>query len=138
MKVFVDTNIMLDVLLDRQPFAAPAARIWGLCEREAVEGYISAISHNNCHYLIARIANKTTADQSIRLILDTFRTVPVGERIVRKALDAGFGDFEDAIQYYSAIHTKADFLVTRNASDFPKEPVIPILAPEDLLQMDLS
>jgi len=134
-RIFLDTNILLDVLLGREPFVAESSELWALCERETVEGFVSAISHNNCHYLLARLDSKTTADRSIRLILDTFKTVPLDERITRKALDAGFADFEDAIQYYSAIHAKAGCFVTRNVKDFPREASMPIMAPGEFLRL---
>lgn len=136
MKVFLDTNILLDVLLGREPFVAEAADLWALCERETVDGFVSAISHNNCHYLLTRLDSKPTADRAVRLLLDTFKTVPLEERLVRKALDAGFTDFEDAIQYYSAIHAKADCFLTRNLKDFPKGAAIPIMTPGEFLRLD--
>ena len=138
MNVFVDTNVLLDVLLDREEFIEDSARVWALCEREALEGYVSAISYNNCHYLIGRLENKSTAGRAIRLILDTFRTVPLDERIIHKALDASFADFEDAIQYYSAIHAGADYLITRNPKDFPKRTDLPIMMPDEFVGLALD
>eukprot|EP00831_Metopus_contortus_P023818 TRINITY_DN20930_c0_g2_i1.p1 TRINITY_DN20930_c0_g2~~TRINITY_DN20930_c0_g2_i1.p1 ORF type:complete len:141 (+),score=18.65 TRINITY_DN20930_c0_g2_i1:177-599(+) len=138
MKIFVDTNILLDVLLYREPFVENAAKIWSMCEKDVVEGYVSSISFNNAHYLIGRIENRLKADKAIRITLDTFRAVPLDERLIRKALDANFHDYEDAIQYFSALQSSADFIITRNVKDFPKQSDIPVLTPEDFIALELD
>ena len=137
MKLFIDTNILLDVLHSRQPFVQDSSSIWSLVEREQVEGFISAISFNNVYYIVRRTLGNKTAYNAMAIMRDMFRIVNLDERILNKAIDNKFNDFEDAIQFFSAIHAGVDYIITRNIKDFPKED-IPVLMPEALLSMDLS
>jgi predicted nucleic acid-binding protein len=134
-EVFVDTNILLDVLLERPDFWAESARVWNLCETGRLAGFVSAISYNNCHYIIGRLKDGSTADRAVRLIVDTFRTVALDERLVHKALDAPLADFEDAVQYHAAIQADVDCLMTRNINHFPRNTDLPVLTPREFLQL---
>ena len=73
-----------------------------------------------------------TADKTMRLLRDIFSTVPLDGQILDQAIDAGFGDFEDAIQYFSAIRAGADCIVSRDASAFPRAD-LPVMAPAEFL-----
>ncbi|MGH7144172.1 MAG: type II toxin-antitoxin system VapC family toxin [Planctomycetota bacterium] len=119
MKLFVDTNVLLDHIAARQPFAREAAHIWALSESDRVHGYVSAISFNNVWYIVRKAAGRKEADRAVRLIRDVFHTVALGERLLNRAIDAGFDDFEDAIQFHAAAQVKAQYLVTRDPGDFP-------------------
>jgi len=136
-KVFLDTNVILDILLRREPFIADSAAVWDLLEREKAAGYASAISFNNIHYIIRKLAGTKDAQQAMRAMRDTLYIVPLDEKTLDKAIDAKFSDFEDAIQFFSAIRCEADFLLTRNVSDFPHDD-IPILKPQAFLALNLS
>ncbi len=137
MKIFIDTNVVLDVLLDRESHIEASSSIWALCERGTVSGYISAISFNNTHYVISKVHSIKKADQAMRTMLDTFDVVSLDKQILNQAADAGFKDFEDAIQFFSAIHCDVDYLITRNVKDFPQED-FPVLEPEEFLALDLD
>jgi predicted nucleic acid-binding protein len=132
MRVFVDTNVLLDVLARREPFYADAARIWSLAERGKIEALVSAISFNNIYYVVRRASNRKSADKALQLMRDVFTPVPLSVQILSQAIDAGFDDFEDAIQFHSAIHAEADCLVTRDADHFPATD-LPVLAPAGFL-----
>jgi predicted nucleic acid-binding protein len=119
MRIFVDTNVLLDVLARRMPFYSAAAQVWSLAERNEVRAFISAISFNNIYYVVRRLANKEKADGALRLLRDVFEPIAPDAKIVNQAIDAGMTDFEDAIQFHSALRAKADCLVTRNVGDFP-------------------
>ena len=105
--------------------------VWTQAEVENC-GYISVISLTNIFYIVGRIENHRTAYKAIHLIRDSFNVVHSDQRILQSAMDAGFDDFEDAIQYYSAIYSKADCLITRNAKHFPSTD-IPILSPAEFI-----
>lgn len=135
MKIFIDTNILLDVFLNRQPFVKDSLSIWSLVESEKLEGYISAISFNNIHYILRRAFDGKTADEAMRIMRDTFRITPLDERLLNKAIDNKFDDFEDAIQYFSAIHADVDHIITRNVKDFSRHD-ISALTPEAFLSLD--
>ncbi len=132
MRILVDTNILLDVLARREPFYAAAAAIWSLAERGEVRAVVSAISFNNVYYIVRRAEGRTRAQKAMRLIRDVFESVPPDNQIINQAIDANMADFEDAVQFHSAIRAKATYLVTRNPGDFPKS-ALPILTPEEFL-----
>jgi predicted nucleic acid-binding protein len=131
-RILVDPNILLDVLARREPFYAAAAAIWSLAERGEVRAVVSAISFNNVYYIVRRVEGRTQAQKAMRLIRDVFEAVPPDSQIINQAIDANMADFEDAVQFHSAIRAKATYLVTRNPGDFPKS-ALPILTPEEFL-----
>ena len=132
MKVFVDTNVLLDVLAKREPFYADAARIWSMAERGQIEAQVSVISFNNIYYVVRRAANRKAADQALRLMRNVFIVVPLNVQVLNQAIDASFSDFEDAIQFHSAAHAGADCLITRDAEHFPAT-MFPVLTPPEFL-----
>ena len=132
MIVFVDTNVLLDVLAHRTPFYNVAMPIWTLAETGRIEGYVAAISFTNCYYMIRKFANRTRAEEAVRALRDTFTTVDLTAQVLNQAIDAGFDDFEDAIHFHSAIQAQAECIITRNPDDFPKFP-LSILSPADFL-----
>jgi predicted nucleic acid-binding protein len=134
MKVFLDTNVLLDVLAGRESFYAASAEVWSLAESGAVQGYISAISFNNIYYVMRRTAGKHKADQALRILRDIFMPLAPDALILNQAIDATMNDFEDAIQFHSAIRAGADCLITRNPGHFRKaETNMAISTPEEFL-----
>ena len=97
-RIFVDTNILLDVLLEREGFYNDALRIWANAESGRVEAYIAAISVNNVHYVMRRLKSETTAMIAVRIILRIFKVVPVDADILSRASDFHDKDYEDDIQ----------------------------------------
>ena len=102
-KIFIDTNILLDVILHRADFYQQAAAIWADCESRKVQGYVSAISLNNMHYIMRKMVAPYVALEYVRLVLNVFSIVPLDESILRLAVDLPQKDFEDAIQTFSAV-----------------------------------
>mgnify|MGYP006272558667 CR=1 FL=1 len=134
MRVFLDTNLLLDVLAKREPFYAAAARIWTLAETGACEALVSAISFNNVFYIVRKARDLGAARRALVLLRDIFASVAPDQRILNQAIDSEIADFEDAIQFYSALHAQADYLLTRNVGDFP-DGSLPILAPGEFLAL---
>ena len=118
MIVLADTNILLDVLQDRKPFSDPAARVWKLVETGELVGYVSAISFNNVFYVERKNVGFDKALTEIKAIHAVFRTVPLDDPVIDRALAVPGSDFEDGIQAAAAIRITADYLVTRDARDF--------------------
>lgn len=137
MTILVDTNVLLDVLARREPFYAAAAAVWSLAERGEVRAVVSAISFNNVYYIVRRAEGRAQAQKAMRLIRDVFDSVPPDSQIINQAIDAGMDEFEDAVQFHSAIRAKATYLVTRNSGDFPKS-ALSILTPEEFLALWIS
>lgn len=137
MKIFIDTNVLLDVLAERRPFYDASAEIINLFEMEQAEGFISAMSFNNTHYILRKRIGKSRALKAMRTLLDTFNVVSLDEKILSRTGNSGFGDFEDGIQFFSAIRSNADYLLTRNVKDFPHKD-IPVITPEEFLKLKLD
>ena len=127
-KIFIDTNILLDVILRRTDFYKQAAAIWADCESRKVQGYVSAISLNNMHYIMRKMVAPDIALEYVRLVLNVFSIVPLDESILRLAVDLPQRGFEDAIQTFSAVQVKADCIVTRDKSHFSGN-YMPIISP---------
>ena len=127
-KIFIDTNILLDVILHRADFYQQASAIWADCESRKVQGYVSAISLNNMHYIMRKMVAPDVALEYVRLVLNVFSIVPLDESILRLAVDLPQKDFEDAIQTFSAVQIKADCIVTRDKSHFSNH-YMPVISP---------
>lgn len=132
MNVFVDTNVLLDVLAKRARFYDDSVAIWTLAEQRRICGMVSAISFTNIYYVVRKLRSRRVALRTMTQLRDTFTPVACDEQILNQAIDAGFDDFEDAVQYFSALRGDASCLVTRDAGDFP-DPVIPVLSPAEFL-----
>lgn len=132
MKIFVDTNVLLDVFQERRPHYDGSVSVWDMAERGQLSGFISAISFNNIYYIVSRFRDKKHASRAIKLLRGTFSPVPLDEQILNQAIDSKTDDLEDAIQFFSAVRVSANFIITRNNKDFPKSS-IPVLTPEEFL-----
>ena len=124
MKLFVDTNVLLDVFGRREPFYEDSARIWTLAETGEVAGFVSAMSFPNIFYILRRAEGYRAARKAMGLIRDAFSLVPFDSQITNQAIDSDIKDFEDAIQFFSALRSGADSLITRNTRDFPTGDVL--------------
>lgn len=125
-KIFLDTNILLDVFLERHPFCEPAQIIWSLVERKKLNGAISAISILNSFFIIKKLASTEKAYQAIAALQEGFKIIAADGPLLKTAYQGHFPDFEDAIQYYSAVKFKADAIISRDPSGFIQSK-IPIL-----------
>lgn len=134
MKILVDTNIILDALLQREPFYADSAKVWSQVNEDLIEGYISAITVNNLYYIVTRLKNSKLAGDFVDQILDDFAVVNLTTDILKQARTIPELDYEDMIQYFSAIHQGCEILVTRNKADFP-DVGLKVIGPSDLLTL---
>jgi predicted nucleic acid-binding protein len=133
MKVFFDTNVLIDVVAQRAPFYADSARVWSLAETGKVAGMVSAISFTNIFYIVRKLKGEKTARTALTLLRMNFRAVACDEQALKLAIDADISDFEDAVQYVSALRAGADCIVSRNPSHFPSSADCPVLSPEEFL-----
>ncbi|WP_367268171.1 PIN domain-containing protein [uncultured Thiohalocapsa sp.] len=95
---------------------------------------VSAISFNNVFYIVRKARDLATARRALVLLRDVFASVAPDQRILNQAIDSDIPDFEDALQFYSALHARADYLLTRNVGDFPAG-ILPVLAPDEFLAL---
>lgn len=132
MNVFLDTNVVLDVFARRQPFYADSATVWALAERGKIHGFVSALSLTNLYYVVRRLSSRPAAMEMLKAVRGCVGVTACDASVLNLAIDAGFGDFEDAVQYFSARAAGADVLVTRNTDHFPDGDV-PAMTPTAFL-----
>ncbi len=132
MRVLVDTNVVLDVLLGRKPFVDKAARVFGLVERGQVEGLLCATTVTTLDYLLAQTLSRPESTETIRRLLGIFEIAPVTRLVLEEALRSRIADFEDAVLEQAGRLAGADAIVTRNTRDF-RNSIIKALEPDELL-----
>jgi predicted nucleic acid-binding protein len=133
-KVFVDTDIIYDLLAKRDPFYFAAARLFTLADEGKVQIYISALSLANIHYLLSKLTSANEAKQIIRKFKVLVQVMALDEKIIDLALNSDFSDFEDAIPYYSALQNNIEVLITRNLKDYKKSQ-ISVLTARDFISL---
>jgi predicted nucleic acid-binding protein len=129
MKVLIDVNVVLDVLLDRQPHYAASAAVWSAIERGAVEGLLSARAVTTIHYLIRKEASAAKARHALTAILRIFGVAMVDERVILAALEIQSPDFEDSVTAAAAELAECNLIVTRDPKGF-RGSSVQALAPE--------
>jgi len=131
-RVFFDTNILLDVLTQRQPFFDDAALLWTMAEKRQIAGVVSAMSLPIAYYLLRREVGHRKATTGIKAVRSIFEIVTLDHQMIDQAIDGGYADFEDGIQACAAVRAGADCIVTRDPKGFRKSDV-PVVAPETLI-----
>ncbi len=137
MKVFLDTNVLLDVFSRRDPFYGSSARVWALVETREVQGFVAAASFPNVFYILRKWSGWDAAYQALTILRDLFQVADLDRATLQQAIDAKLRDFEDAIQYFSALRAGADVLVTRDVHGFPTDS-LRIQTPEAFLARHFS
>ncbi len=123
MKVLVDTNVILDVWLAREPFWRDSAKLIGTMERKDITGVICPTTITTLHYLGKKILGEEKARRLIRSLLEIAKVGNVSKKAFRNALESKISDFEDAVIESVAIAEKVDFIASRNLKDFKKSQV---------------
>ncbi|MBA3985983.1 MAG: PIN domain-containing protein [Flavobacteriales bacterium] len=132
-RVFIDTNVMLDFLGERYPFYTPIAQLATLAEKKKITMVVSPISFATVNYLISKYENGKIALEKLRKFKIICEICEINENTVEKALNSGFNDFEDALQYFNAIDTNCEIVITRNVKDFNKS-LLPVMNAEEFLK----
>jgi len=133
-KVLFDTNVVLDLLLNREPFADDAAELISRVERSEISAYLCATSVTTIHYLMAKALDNKRAEVHLRRLLSLFEIAPVTRAVIEKVLESGFSDYEDAVIDQAASHAGAQYIITRNIKDFKKSSV-PAYTPKGFIQV---
>lgn len=130
-KLFLDTNVVIDLLDKRDPFYRAAVSIFSLAYEGKVLLYVSPMTYATASYLLRKQGR-----DKMRLLLRNFRQLSkvtvADERVVDDALASDFGDYEDALQYYSALRENVEAIITRNTKDFA-DSSLPVLTPDEFL-----
>jgi predicted nucleic acid-binding protein len=117
--LFVDTNIVIDLLSHREPFYEEAANLFSLADRKIIKLNISSLTIANAAYILFRQTNSKKAKEILRKLRLIVNLLPLDDKIIGLALnDDSFSDFEDGLQYFTAIENNQDIIITRNLKDF--------------------
>jgi len=130
--VLLDTNIVLDVLLECEPWFADSQDIWQACDEQRITGYLLASTFTDIYYIARRAVGRQKAREAIELCSTTVAICPIDRVTLEQALLLAGSDFEDNVQIAAAEQHGLDALVTRNPQDFAHAP-LPVLAPRTLL-----
>lgn len=124
--VFVDTNIIIDLLAKREPFYKDAQELFTLSDKKIIQLYISSLSFANAYYSIIKHHKEIDAKKYLAKFKVLIKVLPLDDKAIELALASNFNDFEDGLQYYIAIANDSDIIITRNKKDF-KNSEIPVL-----------
>lgn len=119
-KVFVDTDIVLDLLSARQPHYKYAAELFSLADENSVRVYVSSLTFANINYILSKQLSSAQARKMLLKFKTLVNVCAVNDKIIELALASDFNDFEDAIQYNTAIENGLTTLLTRNLKDYKK------------------
>lgn len=131
-RVFLDTNVVLDLLGERDRFYKSAAQIASLADESKIEIFASALSYATVSYFLSKFEGVEMAKEKLRKFKIISKICDLDESIIEKGLNSKFKDFEDALQYFSAIKSDCTIIITRNGKDF-KRSLISIMTPDEFL-----
>jgi len=131
-RLFLDTNVVLDLLGEREPFYNSAAIITSLADKGKINIVVSALTYSTVYYVLSRFENIEQVKEKMRKFKVIAETSDLTDKIIDKGLSSKFSDFEDSLQYYCALKKDCNILITRNGKDF-KESDIPVLSPDEFL-----
>ncbi len=131
-KLFLDTNIVIDLLGEREPYYESAAKITTLADKGKAQIFISALTYATTFYLLRRYESNEIVKEKMRKFKVIAETSDLTDKIIDKGLVSKFSDFEDSLQYYCALKAECNLIITRNGKDF-KESEIPVLTPNEYL-----
>lgn len=134
MKVLFDTNVVLDLLLERKPFVQHSELLFAEVEKGSITGYLSATTITTIFYLATKAVNIKAANQMVSGLLELFDVAAVNRLVLEDALSLKFPDFEDAVLHEAARHAGAQAIVTRNENDFQKA-TLAIYTPIELVKI---
>lgn len=132
--LFIDTDVIIDFLIDRKPHSREAAIIFTLIEQKKLKGYASSLTFSNLYYVLRKLESHKKVKSKLESLSYIIKILKVEEQTIIDALASDFPDFEDSIQYFSALDSKKiDVIITRNTKDYKKSD-IPVLTPGEYLK----
>ena len=133
-RLFIDTNIVIDLLSRREPFYDESANLFSLADKKVIELYISSLTVANTSYILLRQTDSKKAKEILRKLRLIVKILPLDDKIIGLALnDDSFPDFEDGLQYFTAIENDQDLIITRNLKDF-KASKLPVMTARQFLE----
>ncbi len=133
-RLFIDTNIVIDLLSRREPFYDEAATLFSLADKKEIELTVSSISFANTSYVLLRQMDSNKAKSILRKLRLIVKILSLDDKIIGLALnDENFSDFEDRLQYFTALENGQDLIITRNLKDF-KNSKLPVLTAKQFIE----
>jgi len=132
-KIFIDTDIILDFMIAREPFAVDAARIFSLAEQNKINLCTTGLVFSNAYYILRKLASHKKVIEKLTQLTKFIGIIGLSETAVINALSSNFNDFEDALQHYAALSEKATIIITRNIKDY-KNSELAVLTPDQYLK----
>lgn len=123
MKVIVDTDVVLDVLLAREPFLNSAGEIFSMAEKSTITAFLCATTVTTIDYILTQSISKPLAKKALHQLLEIFEVAPVNRSVIEEALQSKMIDFEDAVIGYAGNLVGVDLVVTQNTKDFKYSPI---------------
>ena len=132
--ILIDSDVILDSLFDRQPFAEYSTAILSMCESEEIHGFLTPLIYSNVYYLLRQTAKHDKVIEKLKQLLAITDVLQMDRGVVETALNSGFKDFEDALQNFSAVNnSKIDLIITRNIKDY-KSSELAVFTPETYIK----
>jgi predicted nucleic acid-binding protein len=135
-RLLIDTDVVLDLLTAREPHLAAAQALFSELDHGKIQGFVSALTFPNVHYILRREISNTEGVRILEKLKSVVRILPIDEKIIALALASRFRDFEDAVQYYTAVQNGMVCLITRNVRDY-RGSELPVLTPAEYLSHSL-
>jgi len=136
--LFIDTDIIIDFLTDRKPYSREAAIIFTLIDQKKLKGYASSLTFSNLFYVLRKLEPPKKVIAKLDSLSKLLTVLKVDDQNIRDAIETGFPDFEDSIQYFCALDCKKiEVIITRNTKDYKKSS-LPVMIPDDFLKSFVS
>jgi predicted nucleic acid-binding protein len=132
-KIFFDTDVILDVSIEREMDINDSVKVMNLIENDVHKGYTSSIIFSNIYYVQRKLVGHEISIKFLKNLRSLLTVLNVDDFIIQKALDSEFSDFEDAIQYFTALENGMNCIITRNVKDYKKS-TIPVYTPTEILK----
>lgn len=132
-KAFIDTDVILDFLIAREPFAVDAARIFSLSENKKISICTSGLVFSNAYYVLRKLGTHKKVVEKLTQLTRLIDIIGLSKTAVMQALDSEFSDFEDALQHFAALADGVKVIVTRNTKDY-KRSQLAVLTPDQYLK----
>jgi predicted nucleic acid-binding protein len=133
-KLFFDTDVILDISITREIDIKDSVKLVNLVENGLYKGFTSTIIFSNIHYIQRKLIGQEVSINFLKKLRTLLTVLNVDDLIIQKALESEFTDFEDAIQYFTAMENNMDCITTRNVNDY-KKALIPVYTPTELLEI---
>jgi predicted nucleic acid-binding protein len=133
-RVLIDSDVILDSLFDRKPFAEYATNILALCEKGKITGFLTPVIYSNVYYVLRQTAKHEKVVKKLKQLLEITDVLQMDRKTIEAALNSRFSDFEDGLQNYSAvINGNIDIILTRNIKDY-KNSALGVFTPETFIK----